>query len=70
MQTRRIALLLDRDMRQTFDYTLPPEEALASIGKNSGNIAFEYVLQRMVEFGAGKTNVDVVPMKAIKNDSV
>ena len=61
MKNRRIALWLDRDMRQPFDYARCPEDALASIGKNSGNVAFEYVLQRILEIGEENVDVDIFP---------
>lgn len=49
MMYKKILVCLDRNQFQPFDYHQETEEALKSVGMNSGNNVFEFALQKMLQ---------------------
>lgn len=55
---KKILLCLDRNQFENFDYTMPTDKALVSMGGNSGNNVFQYSLQTILSNPENEVQID------------
>jgi glycosyltransferase involved in cell wall biosynthesis len=55
---KKIYLCVDRDQFKPFDYSISYDDAMVSLGGNSGNNVFQYVLQTILDNDNNKVCVD------------
>lgn len=67
---KRILLCLDRNQFESFDYTRPYDEAMLSMGWNSGNNVFQYSLQSILSNPQNSVTLDcnILRQESIEKD--